>query len=288
MEGQKTSISRGPGGQNGGRGAAAAGQGSGEKVRLNKFLAQAGVCSRRDADNLILAGRVTVNGAVAETGCLVGGQDQVRLDGRPVGRRERRVVLAYYKPAGVTCTARDRHAETTVEDAVHYPVRLTYAGRLDRDAEGLLLLTNDGDLINGLMRGSAYHEKEYLVEVSGTVTTEFLTALSAGVYLPDLDVTTRPCYVRKEDRTHFRIVLTQGLNRQIRRMCSALHYHILSIRRVRVANVELGNLKPGRYRPVEGEELRTLLALAREGEKRALREARKWEESEKGKRDFHG
>ncbi len=229
-----------------------------EKVRLNKYLSESGVCSRREADRLIAEGRVTVNQKPAQPGMKVSDLDTILVGETPVKGREKKVVLAYYKPAGVTCTQRDRHAQVTLKDVLDYPVRVTYAGRLDRDSEGLLLMTNDGDLINGLMRAANYHEKEYLVRVNKPLSAEFLKKMSDGVFLKDLEVTTRPCTVKEEGRFLFRIVLTQGLNRQIRRMCRACGYDVVSIKRVRVANILLGRLNPGDVRVLSGEEKREL------------------------------
>ena len=184
-----------------------------KEERLNKYLADCGICSRREADRMIEAGRVIVNGVPAQMGMRISETDDITVDGRPLDKKDRKVVLAYYKPVGVTCTEKDKYAEKTIRDAIDYPIRVTYAGRLDKDSEGLLLLTNDGDLINGLMRAANYHEKEYLVRV------------------------------------------TQGLNRQIRRMCRALGFDAQGIKRVRVANITIGKLKPGNYRLLTAEEL---------------------------------
>ena len=237
-----------------------------QKVRLNKYLAESGLCSRRDADRLIEEGHIQVNGQTPSPGMKVNDLDKITVDGKPVARREKKVVLAYYKPQGVTCTQRDRHAQVTIKDVLDYPVRLTYAGRLDRDSEGLLLLTNDGDLINSLMRASHYHEKEYLVRVNKPVNREFLKKMSDGVLLKELNVKTRPCLVKEEGKFLFRIVLTQGLNRQIRRMCKELGYEAVNIKRVRVANVLLDKLKPGEYRPVAGEERKELYRCVQSGQ----------------------
>lgn len=229
-----------------------------EKERLNKYLASCGICSRREADRLIEKGRVLVNGAKAETGMLVGGDDEITVNGRAVRGKNDRVVLAYYKPAGVICTEKDRFAEKTIANQVKYPVRLTYAGRLDKDSEGLLLLTNDGDLIHAMMQGSAGHEKEYTVRVNREVTDEFVEKMQAGVYLKELDITTRPCKVRKTGKTTFQIILTQGVNRQIKRMAKELGYRTLFIKRVRVVNIQLGSLRPGQHRPITRQELQEL------------------------------
>lgn len=229
-----------------------------EKVRLNKYLSETGCCSRREADRLIEEGRVWVNGKIAQPGMKVNDLDKIMVDGNPVEGRNKKVVLAYYKPVGVVCTERDKHAQVTIRDVFDYPVRVTYAGRLDKDSEGLLLMTNDGDLINGLMRAANFHEKEYLVRVNKPMSRDFLKKMSEGVMLKELKTKTRPCFVKEEGKFVFRIILTQGLNRQIRRMCKAFGYEVASIKRVRVANVMLGDLQPGETRPVTGSELKEL------------------------------
>ncbi|MDO4512989.1 MAG: pseudouridine synthase [Lachnospiraceae bacterium] len=229
--------------------------------RLNKYLAMCGVCSRREADKLIEQGRVFVNGNVAAMGTKVQVGDLVEVGGKPVKQRDEKIVLAYYKPVGVTCTERDRHAKQTVVEALDYPVRVTYAGRLDKDSEGLLLMTNDGRLIDQMMRGANRHEKEYVVKVNREVTDLFLHKMSKGVFLEELDQTTRECEVERLGKYSFRIILTQGLNRQIRRMCRAFQFHVVSIRRIRVMNVTLGNLKPGEYRELTEQEKETLYRL---------------------------
>lgn len=221
-----------------------------EKERLNKYLAACGICSRREADRLTEKGRVLVNGKKAENGMLVDDSDEITVNGRTVSGKNDKVVLAYYKPAGVTCTEKDRFAEKTIANQVKYPVRVTYAGRLDKDSEGLMLLTNDGDLIHAMMQGSAGHEKEYTVRVNGEVTDEFVKKMQAGVYLRELAVTTRPCKIRKTGKTTFQIILTQGVNRQIKRMVKELGYRTLFIKRVRVVNIQLGSLRPGQFRPL--------------------------------------
>lgn len=229
-----------------------------EKERLNKYLAACGVCSRRDADKLIGSGKVTVNGEVAFMGTRVCGSDRIAVNGKLLRGKDEKVVFAYYKPVGVTCTERDRFADKKISDMVKFPVRVTYAGRLDKDSEGLLLLTNDGDLIEAMMRGSAGHEKEYIVKVNKEVTEEFLAKMEAGVFLKELNLTTRPCKAEKIGKFTFRIILTQGVNRQIRRMAGELSYHVNAIKRVRVVNIELANLKPGEFRQVKNDELQVL------------------------------
>ena len=229
-----------------------------EATRLNKYLAQCGVCSRREADKLIEAGKVLVNGQIADMGCKVTEVDVVQVGKKVLGGKAKTAVLAFYKPVGVTCTEKDKYAEKMVNDYIDYPVRVTYAGRLDKDSEGLLLLTNDGDLINALMRGANGHEKEYIVKVNKEITDTFLEQMQKGVYLEELDVKTRPCKVEQIGKLTFRIVLTQGLNRQIRRMCKTFGYEVVQLKRVRIMNVLLGKLIPGQYREITGEELKEL------------------------------
>lgn len=226
-----------------------------EKVRLNKYIAQAGVCSRREADSFIDRGVVMVNGQIANMGMKVNDQDQVVVNGKVIRGRDEKVVLAYYKPVGVTCTEKDKFAAKKIFDDVKYPIRLTYAGRLDKESEGLMILTNDGELIHAMMRGANRHEKEYIVKVKEEITPEFIIGMSQGVYLEELDKTTRPCEVEQIGKLTFRIVLTQGLNRQIRLMCKAFGYHVFSLKRVRIMNVELGKLPKSQWRILTGEEL---------------------------------
>ena len=227
-------------------------------MRLNAYLASCGICSRREADRLIEEVRVTVDGRPAIPGLRVTGSEEILVNGRPVRKKQETVIVAWYKPKGVTCTDRDPFAERTIRDAFHYPVRLTYAGRLDRDSEGLLLMTNDGRLIDAMMRGSAGHEKEYIVRVRGKIADADLNRLARGVYLKELDIKTRPCTVERLGDSTFRIVLTQGLNRQIRRMCQTVGHEVKTLKRVRVVNILLGPMKPGEQRVVTGKERRDL------------------------------
>lgn len=228
------------------------------EMRLNKYLALCGVCSRREGDRLIESGKVTVNGKKADVGTKVLDGDSVKVGSKLVKPAEERTVLAYYKPVGVTCTEKDEHAEITIKDAVKYKERVTYAGRLDRESEGLMLLTNDGDLIQAMMKGENGHEKEYLVKINGPVYKELLDKLAKGVYLPELKRTTRPCKVEKVSKDTFSIVLTQGMNRQIRRMCEAIDQKVIMLKRVRVLTVTLNGLKPGQYRKLSNEEVAEL------------------------------
>lgn len=230
-------------------------------TRLNKYLAECGVCSRREADKYIDQGRVKVNGQKAVSGMQVCVQDFVEVNGNLVRPVSSKVVLAYNKPVGVICTEKDKHAEKTIVEAVKYPLRLTYAGRLDKDSDGLIILTNDGELIQRMMRGANRHEKEYVVKVDREYTDDFLVKLSQGVYLKELNETTRPCLVERIGRYTFRIILTQGLNRQIRRMCESFGYKVRTLTRIRVMNIELAGLKSGTYRELKGEELATLYRL---------------------------
>lgn len=230
-------------------------------TRLNKYLAECGICSRREADKLIDQGRVKVNGQKAVSGVQVCDRDIVEVNGKRVKAVSAKVVLAYHKPAGVTCTEKDRHAEKTIVEAVKYPVRLTYAGRLDKESDGLMIMTNDGGLIQRMMKGANCHEKEYIVKVDRELTEEFLLAMSKGVYLKELDETTRPCELELIGKYTFKIVLTQGLNRQIRRMCECFGYKVKALTRIRVMNIELAGLKSGEYRELKGEELSKLYRL---------------------------
>ena len=233
-------------------------------TRLNKYLAECGVCSRREADTLIEQGKVTVNGKTAVPGMKVGKADVVTANGKTLGKKNEKVVLAYYKPLGITCTEKDRFADKTLKDAFDYPIRVTYAGRLDKESEGLLLMTNDGDLIHRLMRGDNHHEKEYIVKTTKELPVDFKEKMEAGVFLSELNRRTKPCSVEIIGPYTFRIILTQGLNRQIRRMCYELGLKVNSLQRVRVANIELGKLRPGTFRRVTNEELSELYANLKE------------------------
>jgi len=229
-------------------------------MRLNKFLAEAGACSRREADQWIEAGRVTVNGARAVLGTQVNEGDDVRVDGQPLRSRPKRVYLALNKPIGIECTT-DRDVPGNIVDFVGYPERIFPVGRLDKDSEGLILLTNDGDIVNTILRAENEHEKEYLVAVDRPLTPAFLAGLAAGV--PILGTVTNPCKVTQVGRNTFRIVLTQGLNRQIRRMCEHFDYTVRRLQRVRIMHVQLGSLPVGQWRELSAAELRGLLPAQR-------------------------
>ncbi len=233
-----------------------------EEVRLNKYMASCGVCSRREADKLIEQGLVAVNGRPGEQGQLVSEKDVVTVRGKVLAGEQKTAVLAYYKPVGVTCSEKDAHAEKLITDMIDYPVRLTYAGRLDKDSEGLMLMTNDGGLIDAMMRGSNRHEKEYIVKVRKEITPDFLESMKRGVYLKDLHIRTRKCRVKQIDDYTFSITLTQGLNKQIKRMCKECGNSAVSIRRIRVMNILLGDLKENEWREVSGEERQKLYQWA--------------------------
>ena len=229
-----------------------------EPVRLNKYLSEAGVCSRREADRLIEMGRVTVDGKTAQTGMRVIPGQKVCVGKRIVSKKDEMVVLAVNKPRGIVCTEEKRERNSIVR-FLDYPIRVTYIGRLDKDSRGLLLMTNNGDIINRMMRASNHHEKEYKVTVDREITDEFLKKMAAGV--PILDTVTRPCKVRKIGKYTFSIILTQGINRQIRRMCEALGYEVKDLLRVRVMNIRLGSLKEGEYRELTDAELEELYEM---------------------------
>ena len=226
------------------------------KTRINKFLSEAGVCSRRQADRFIEEGQVLINGAVAMTGDKVGEQDEVVFQGKTIKKEAPFVLLAYNKPVGVVCSAKEKD---NIVDYIGYPERIYPVGRLDKDSEGLVLLTNQGELHNQISHARNCHEKEYEVMVNKTITKEFLQQMREGV--PILDTVTRPCKVRKTSQNTFTIVLTQGLNRQIRRMCDALGYRVRTLKRVRVMNICLNDLAVGEYREIKGEELKQLQHL---------------------------
>jgi pseudouridine synthase len=235
-----------------------------EAIRINKYIRECGLASRREADRMIEEGRVTVNGVIADPGMPVSEGDVICVDGNEIKPVADKHVVVYYKPKGVTCTKEDVHAELTLEQVFSYPVPLTYAGRLDKDSEGLLIMTNDGELIDRLMRSRFGHEKEYEVVLKHEVTDDFLVKFAGGVYLPELEVVTKRCKIKQLGKNKVDIILTQGLNRQIRRMCKTLGNEVVSLKRIRVENILLGDLKPGEMRRVSAEEeteLRRILQL---------------------------
>lgn len=232
-------------------------------MRLNKYLSESGACSRREADVLIDEGRVTINGRPARLGDQVADGDDVRLDGERVGAARKKikpVYIALNKPVGITCTT-ERHVEGNIVDFVGHSERIFPIGRLDKDSEGLILLTNDGDIVNEILRAENKCEKEYLVVVDKPITGEFLRGMASGVRIHR--TTTRPCRLYKVDKTTFRIILTEGLNRQIRLMCEAFGYHVRQLCRIRIGNVRLGHLRYGRWRNLTEGELAGLLPRSR-------------------------
>ena len=228
-----------------------------EEIRLNKFLSDAGFCSRRQADRLIEEGYVKVNNETALMGQKVTLLDKVTVDGKEVSREEEQIVIAFNKPVGVECTT-DKNNPDNIVDYINYKKRIYPIGRLDKNSQGLILLTNDGALVNNILKASNYHEKEYEVTVNKRITNEFIHNMRNPVPLDEINAVTRRCKVTKEGPDQFRIILTQGLNRQIRRMCEYFGYRVTKLKRVRIMNIELGNLKEGRYRKLTPDELREL------------------------------
>jgi len=224
-------------------------------VRINKYLGDAGVCSRREADKYIEQGKVTIDGKVAEMGSRVFPGQKVTFNGKELKKQEEQVLIAFYKPVGIVCTTDTREPDNVI-DFLNYGKRIYPIGRLDKDSEGLLLLTNDGDIVNKILRAGNHHEKEYLVTVNKPITPEFLKGMAGGV--PILDTVTKPCKIEPTGKCSFKIILTQGLNRQIRRMCEYFDYRVLSLKRVRIMHIQLGHLKPGTYRNLSAGELERL------------------------------
>ncbi len=226
-------------------------------MRINKFLSECGVCSRREADLLIEQGKIFVNNQPATFGMQVEEADEVVVNGRAVSILKEKTYLAFNKPRGIVCTSEKRE-ENNLTDYLKLKKRVTYAGRLDKDSEGLLILTDDGDLIDALMTGSNGHEKEYVVRVAQPLTDEKIERLGEGVYLKEIDRTTLPCRVWRSGKNEFHIILTQGINRQIRRMCKNVGLRTVALKRIRIENIELGNLKTGAYRDLTPKELDAL------------------------------
>ncbi len=225
-------------------------------TRINKFISETGVCSRRAADQWIEAGRVTINGETATLGSKVEEGDQVYVDGQPIGDKKKHIYIALNKPVGITCTT-ERHIEGNIVDFIGHPERIFPIGRLDKDSEGLILLTNNGDIVNEILRVENAHEKEYVVTVDRPVTDTFLKGMASGVRI--LGTLTKPCVVTRINPNTFRIILTQGLNRQIRRMCAAFDYKVRRLQRVRIMHIQLGELKRGKWRELSPSELKQLM-----------------------------
>ena len=225
-------------------------------MRLNKYISETGICSRREADKWIDAGRVTCNGQPAALGTRIADGDVVCIDGEPIGAKKKQVYIALNKPVGVTCTT-ESHVEDNIIDLIGHPERIFPIGRLDKDSEGLILLTNNGDIVNEILRSENNHEKEYIVTVDRPITDLALTMMAGGVKI--MGEPTKPCKVSRIGPESFRMILTQGLNRQIRRMCSALGYKARRLQRVRIMNIHLGTLGSGQWRPLTDSELAGLL-----------------------------
>ncbi len=238
-----------------------------ELKRLNKYLSEAGYCSRRAADRLIDAGRVTINDVVPEMGTKVSPDDIVKVDGEVIGQRQQDFVyLAFNKPVGIVCTTDTRVEKDNIIDYINYPKRIFPIGRLDKPSEGLILLTDDGDIVNKILRASNNHEKEYIVTVDIPISQTFIERMSGGIYIEDLGQRTKKCVVKKIDKFTFSIILTQGLNRQIRRMCEYLNYEVQTLKRVRIMNIKL-DVPIGQYRELTQEEFQTLSALIADSDK---------------------
>lgn len=221
-------------------------------TRINKFISETGICSRREADKLIAAGKVTVNGQKAELGTKVTADDEIKVNGKSLDRKSKTIYLAFNKPAGITCTT-DLSKKDNIIDFINYPGRIFPVGRLDKPSQGLIFLTNDGDIVNKILRAGNNHEKEYVVTVDKKIGPEFISAMSNGV--PILDTVTKKCFVEQTGVNSFRIILVQGLNRQIRRMCDVLGYHVRQLKRIRIMNVTLDGIAEGKWRYLSAEEM---------------------------------
>lgn len=228
------------------------------EVRINKYLSEAGVCSRREADRLIEAGKVMIDRKLAVTGSKVAEGQIVEVNGKAITKEEEVILLAFNKPVGVVCTTTDKQGKNNIVDFIGYEKRIYPIGRLDKDSQGLILMTNDGVMMNKILKSVNGHEKEYVVEVNKPVTEEFINKMSNGIYLEELNRKTDNCFVKKVGKLSFEIILKQGLNRQIRRMCESLGYKVTKLERIRIMNIKLADLKIGQYRKVTGEEYRKL------------------------------
>ncbi|HBK83108.1 MAG TPA: 23S rRNA pseudouridine(2604) synthase RluF [Flavobacterium sp.] len=229
-----------------------------QTIRINKFLSESGFCSRREADTLIEQGRVTINGAVPQMGSKISSQDQVKVDGILIQKNEqKRIYLAFHKPVGIECTT-NSNVSNNIVDFIKYPERIFPIGRLDKDSEGLILMTNDGDIVNKILRARNNHEKEYIVTVNKAITDRFIQRMSNGV--PILDTVTKKCKVEQISKNIFRIILTQGLNRQIRRMCEYFDYEVVALKRTRIINISL-DIPLGKHRLLTETEIKQLNTL---------------------------
>lgn len=231
-----------------------------ETVRLNKFLSEKGICSRREADRLVDEGKVMVNGVCAVMGQKVSSADEIIVDGKKVSTKQvKPVLIAVNKPAGIVCTTARFEGEKNIVDMVKYPTRIYPIGRLDKESEGLILMTNLGDLANEISKASNSHEKEYVVTVNNQVTESFLDKMRRGMHLEELNADTMPCVCTKTGNREFHIILKQGLNRQIRRMCAACGYRVETLKRIRIMNIHLGNIPQGNFRNVTDAEFDKLI-----------------------------
>ena len=228
-----------------------------DSIRLNKAISDSGYCSRRQADTLIEQDRVTLNGEKVQLGDRAMPEDEIRVDGKLITENNTLVYIALNKPVGITCTT-DQRVEGNVVDFIGHKERIFHVGRLDKPSEGLLLMTNDGDIVNKILRAGNKHEKEYIVKVDLPITKDFIQKMGNGVPLAELETTTKPCEVTQVSRFVFRIILIQGLNRQIRRMCDYFGYEVLALKRTRIMNIELGSLPIGQWRDLTGKELEEL------------------------------
>jgi 23S rRNA pseudouridine2604 synthase len=236
-----------------------------EAVRINKFLSEMGYCSRREADKLIAAGRVQVNGKKIEMGTKVSPSDRIEVDGTLIGiQKEKPIYLAFHKPVGIVCTTDTRVEKDNIIDYINFPSRIFPIGRLDKPSEGLIFLTNDGDIVNKILRAHNKHEKEYVVQVNKPITHDFVKRMQNGI--PILDTVTRKCTVKQTHKQEFRIVLTQGLNRQIRRMCEYLGYRVTKLKRVRIMNVNL-DTKVGQWRHLTTKEVKDIQRMVKSSKK---------------------
>ena len=235
-----------------------------EEIRLNKYMSETGICSRREADRYIESGRVTVDGVKAIPGIKVSKGQVVKLDGKSISKEEEMIYIALNKPVGITCTT-DRNIKGNIVDFVSHEKRIFHIGRLDKDSEGLILLTNDGDIVNKILRAGNNHDKEYIVTVNKPINDKFIKRMGNGIKI--LGKITKKCPVNKEGEKTFRIILTEGMNRQIRRMCEALGYKVTKLKRIRIMNIKLGKLKIGEWRNLTNEELKGLNELIKNSNK---------------------
>ena len=223
------------------------------QTRLNKYISETGLCSRREADKLVEQGRILVNGKIPALGTKVSSEDEIKIDGKLLKSKSKLVYLAFNKPVGITCTT-DRNKKDNIIDFIKYPQRIFPIGRLDKPSEGLIFLTNDGDIVNKILRAGNNHEKEYIVTVDKQISPAFISSMGNGVAI--LDTVTQKCFIEQESSNSFRIILTQGLNRQIRRMCDSLGFHVRQLKRTRIMNIHLEGIKVGEWRHLLKDEIR--------------------------------